>query len=77
MAPDPPRSASAEEVAQLAVAQLSKRLEMLDGRLDNLDSMVTAVVERVMKHTLTLEMSCPHCGRHLQAAVIGQIKQKV
>ena len=35
--------------------QLEKRLEMLDQRLDNIDSIVTALVERVMKQPVTVD----------------------
>jgi hypothetical protein len=34
------------------VGQIIKRLEMLDERLDNIDSIVTSLVERVMARPL-------------------------
>ena len=42
--------------------QLEKRLEMLDQRLDNIDSVVTALVERVMKQPVSIDVTCPKCG---------------
>lgn len=75
MAVEPPRSAGAQE-AQVSLSQLNKRVQLIDERLDSLDSMVTAVVERVMKHTLTMDVVCPHCARHLQVTVVGAVKMK-
>ena len=43
-----------------------KRLEMLDKRLDNIDSQVTALVERVMRQPVTIELTCPKCGTVVQ-----------
>jgi hypothetical protein len=43
-----------------------KRLEMLDKRLDNIDSQVTALVERVMRQPVTIEVTCPKCGTTVQ-----------
>ncbi len=79
MTPSEPKSASAEDTAsavEISLSRLNKRLDMLEGRLDNMDSIVSAVVERVMKQTLTVEIVCPHCGRHLQATVVGAVKMK-
>jgi hypothetical protein len=46
--------------------QMKKRLEMLDKRLDNIDSQVTALVERVMRQPVTIEVACPKCGSVVQ-----------
>ena len=43
-----------------------KRLEMLDKRLDSIDSQVTALVERVMRQPVTVEVTCPKCGTVVQ-----------
>lgn len=56
--------------------QLKKRLDMLDQRLDNIDSMVSAVVERVMNRPITLTVTCPHCGKNVEIAVLGSEKLK-
>jgi hypothetical protein len=72
---DEDRDAAAltEEVAG-DIERLKKHLDMLDQRLDNIDSMVTAVAERVMSQPITLNMVCPHCNRNLEIAVIGKEK---
>lgn len=46
--------------------QMEKRLEMLDQRLDNIDSVVTGLVERVMRQPVTVEVTCPKCGAVVQ-----------
>lgn len=56
--------------------QIKKRLDMLDQRLDSIDSMVSAVVERVMNRPITLTVTCPHCGENVEIAVIGSEKPK-
>ncbi len=53
------------------IQRLQRQLEMLDNRLDNIDSMVTAVAERVMSQLVTLNLSCPHCGKNIEIAVVG------
>lgn len=56
------------------VEQIKRRLDMLDQRLDNIDSMVTAVAERVMKQPITLNITCPNCGKNVEIAIIGKEK---
>jgi len=56
------------------VERLKKRLDMLDERLDNIDSMVTAVAERVMSRPITLNMVCPHCGKGVEIDIMGNEK---
>jgi len=55
---------------------LRQRLDMLDERLDNIDSMVSAVIERVMSQSLTVSGACPHCSRNFEVALIGVRKPK-
>jgi formylmethanofuran dehydrogenase subunit E len=57
--------------------QLKKRLEMLDKRLDNIDSVVTALVERVMRQPVTIELTCPKCGNVVQIMLTSNIKSSV
>ena len=71
----------ADEKGQLAAAEdqedtarLKKRLDVLDQRLDNIDSMVTAVAERVMNRPLTLHINCPNCGKNVEVDLIGGSK---
>ena len=67
----------AEQQAQaLDMERVRKRLDMLDRRLDNIDSMVTAVAERVMKQPLTLNIICPHCGRDIEITILGNEKPR-
>ena len=54
--------------------QLKRRLDMIDQRLDNLDSMVTAAIERVMRQAVTIHVTCPKCGKNIEIAVIGNTK---
>ena len=56
------------------VERLKKRLDVLDQRLDNIDSMVTAVAERVMNRPLTLHINCPNCGKNMEVDLIGSSK---
>ena len=54
--------------------RFKKRLEMLDKRLDNIDSVVTALVERVMRQPVTIEVTCPKCGNVVQIMLTSNIK---
>lgn len=53
------------------VAKLTKRMDLLDQRLDNIDSMVTAVAERVMSQPIALLITCPHCHKNIEVTIIG------
>jgi len=53
------------------VAKLTKRMDLLDQRLDNIDSMVTAVAERVMSQPIVLLIACPHCHKNIEVTIIG------
>ena len=65
----------AEEQAS-DIQRIKKRLEMLDQRFDNIDSIVSAVAERVMSQLVTLNITCPHCGRDIEIAIVGSQKPK-
>ena len=54
--------------------RLKQRLDMLDERLDNIDSVLTSVAERIMKQPVTITLSCPHCGKDIEIALVGQQK---
>jgi hypothetical protein len=60
----------------LNIQHVEKRLDMLDQRLDSIDSIVTAVAERVMSQLITLEITCPHCGKDVEIAVVGSQKPR-
>jgi hypothetical protein len=53
---------------------LIKRLDMLDERLDNMDSIVTSLVERVMGRPLVMEINCPNCGQTVQVSVTSGVR---
>ncbi|OGO61010.1 MAG: hypothetical protein A2Z36_01265 [Chloroflexi bacterium RBG_19FT_COMBO_48_23] len=57
--------------------QMKKRMEMLDKRLDNIDSVVTALVERVMRQPVTIEVTCPKCNSVIQIMLTSNIKSSV
>ena len=65
----------AEEQAQ-EVQLIKKRMDLLDQRLDNIDSMVTAVAERVLSQLITVIVTCPHCGKDIEIAVVGNQKPR-
>jgi tRNA(Ser,Leu) C12 N-acetylase TAN1 len=56
------------------IEQIIKRLDMLDRRLDNVDSIVSAVAERVMKQPITFNVTCSKCGQKIEIAIIGTEK---
>jgi len=56
------------------IERISQQLDGLDKRLDNVDSIVTAVAERIMKQPVTLNLTCPHCGRKIEIALLGTEK---
>ena len=60
----------------LDIERVKRRLDMLDQRLDNIDSMVTAVAERVMNQPITLNITCPHCGKNIEITIIGSEKPR-
>lgn len=59
---------------QTAAEDSQRRLNMLDDRLDNIDSIVSALVERVMHQAAVIKVNCPHCGQNVEVAVIGNLK---
>jgi hypothetical protein len=54
--------------------QLIKRLDMLDERLNNIDSIVTSLIERVMGRPLVMEVTCPNCGQTVQVNVTSGVR---
>ena len=69
-------SDSVNQEQALDVEQVKRRLDMLDQRLDNIDSMVTAVAERVMNQPITLNITCPYCGKNIEITLIGSEKPR-
>jgi len=58
----------------LEIERIKRRLDMLDQRLDNIDSVVTAAVERVMSQPIALNTTCPYCGKTIEISIIGGYK---
>jgi hypothetical protein len=56
------------------IGQLIKRLDMLDDRLDNMDSIVTSLIERVMGRPLVMEITCPNCGQTVQVHITSGVR---
>ena len=56
------------------LGQVARRLDILDRRLDSIDSTVTSLIEKVMGRPLILEVTCPHCGAVIQVNVTGAVK---
>jgi hypothetical protein len=59
---------------KLDTEDIKRRLDMMDQRLDNIDSIVSAVVERVMNQPIVINITCPHCGKNVEVSVIGSQK---
>ena len=64
------------EETKADIERINKRLDMLDDRLDSIDSMVTAVAERVMRQPVTLNVTCSKCGQTIEIALLGLEKPK-
>ncbi len=73
MAEENKSSEIGQEQAQ-NIEWMKRRLDMLDQRLYSIDSMVTAVAERVMRQPITLNITCPSCSRNIEVAIIGSVK---
>lgn len=64
------------EVAEVDLQRLKRRLDLLDQRFDNIDSMVTTVAERVLSQLITINVTCPHCSKDIEIAIVGSRKAK-
>ncbi len=60
----------------ISLEQIKRRLDNLDARLDAIDTMVTAVAERIMKRPLSMEITCPNCGRTIEINLVGDEKMR-
>ena len=69
---DKPAPAVQEQTQE--IQRIKNQLDMLDQRLDNIDSIVTAVAERIMKQPITFTATCAHCGKDIEIAVLGTQK---
>lgn len=73
---DTKKNPSQDEVMAEDIRRLNQRLDMFDDRLDNIDSMVSVVAERVMNQLITMIITCPHCGKDVEIAIIGNQKPR-
>jgi hypothetical protein len=67
-------ASTVNEKTTIDIEQIKNRLDMLDRRFDNVDSIVSAVAERVMKQPITLNITCSRCGHKIEIAIIGTEK---
>lgn len=51
--------------------QVEQRLDTIDRRLDDIDSMVTAIAERAMDRPIRLTLTCPSCGKIIEIGMVG------
>ncbi len=56
------------------IERIIQRIDMLDRRLDNVDSIVSVVAERVMQQPITFMVTCSKCGQKMEVAIIGTEK---
>ncbi len=59
------------------IERIIQRIDMLDARLDNVDSVVSAVAERVMRQPITLNITCSKCGQKIEIAILGTEKPSI
>ncbi|MDP6142112.1 MAG: hypothetical protein QGF23_01545 [Dehalococcoidales bacterium] len=69
--PKKDNSSGKKQELEARVLNLQQHLDILDQRLDNIDSVVTAVTERIMSQPITLNITCPNCGKNIEIAIIG------
>lgn len=62
---------NSKDALEANVDKLQEKFDMMNDRLDNIDSIVTAVAERVMKQPITMVVTCSHCGHKVEIALIG------
>ena len=60
---DKPKPHVHREAAAPTLEGLAQQLAVLDERLDNIDSIVTNVAERVMSQPITISVTCSGCGK--------------
>jgi len=57
-----------------SLEQVQGRLDLLDQRLDALDTMITAIAERIMRQPVNITITCPNCGRSIDITLVGNEK---
>jgi hypothetical protein len=74
LAKEKPDSREREQASE--TENMRKRLDMFDQRLDSLDTMVSAVIERVMNQPIVIAIACPHCDKNIEISLIGNQKPR-
>ncbi len=59
---------------EVSLEQIKRRLDNLDQRFDSIDTMVTALAERMLKRPLSVTVTCPKCGRIIELGMVGNEK---
>ena len=59
---------------EVSLEQIKRRLDNLDQRFDSIDTMVTALAERMLKRPLSVTVTCPNCGRSIELGMVGNEK---
>ena len=55
----------------MEIERLKKQFDLLEVRLDNIDSMVTTVAERMTSRPITLNVVYPKCGGAIKVMLVG------
>lgn len=71
------KSGTVGQEQMLNIEEVKRRLDMLDERLDNIDSIVTAVAERITSQPIALNITCPHCGKNVEITIMGRGKPTI
>ena len=71
---DKNRSGAAGQAPAMNTEEVKRHLDMMDQRLDNIDSIVSAVVERVMNQPVVINVTCPQCGSNVEISIIGNTR---
>ena len=64
------------ETAEVDLQRLKRRLDLLDQRFDNIDSQVSTLSERVFNQLITINVTCPHCNKDIEIAIVGSRKAR-
>ena len=68
------KTGTTEQANPADMDRIMRRLDLFDQRLDNIDSVVTAVAERVMNQPITFSVTCSKCGRNIEIMLVGTEK---
>jgi hypothetical protein len=72
-----PKLPSTGQTNPPSLESLAQQLAMMDERLDNIDSIVTNVAERVMNQPITISVTCSGCGKTSTYTLLASEKPTV